>query len=197
MQQKISDQVLITNYLKGNNASLEMLVNRYKDRVFTSILYVVRDSYIAEDIFQETFIKVIKSLKTKGYNDEGKFLPWVLRIARNMCIDYIRKMKRMPEITDSENEDVMKKYQLNISNIEERTVKSETSEWMQIAINRLPAEQREVLILRHYGELSFKEIAEVTQVSINTALGRMRYALTNLKKIIEDSKKSQIIKVYR
>lgn len=197
MQQKISDQVLITNYLKGNNASLEMLVNRYKDRVFTSILYVVRDSYIAEDIFQETFIKVIKSLKTKGYNDEGKFLPWVLRIARNMCIDYIRKMKRMPEITDSENEDVMKKYQLNISNVEERTVKSETSEWMQIAINRLPAEQREVLILRHYGELSFKEIAEVTQVSINTALGRMRYALTNLKKIIEDSKKSQTIKVYR
>jgi RNA polymerase sigma-70 factor (ECF subfamily) len=197
MQQKISDQVLITNYLKGNNASIEMLVNRYKDRVFTSILYVVRDSYIAEDIFQETFIKVIKSLKTKGYNDEGKFLPWVLRIARNMCIDYIRKMKRMPEITDSENEDVMKKYQLNISNIEERTVKSETSEWMQIAINRLPAEQREVLILRHYGELSFKEIAEVTQVSINTALGRMRYALTNLKKIIEDSQKAQTIKVYR
>lgn len=197
MQQKISDQVLITNYLKGNNASIEMLVNRYKDRVFTSILYVVRDSYIAEDIFQETFIKVLKSLKTKSYNDEGKFLPWVLRIARNMCIDYIRKMKRMPEITDSENEDVMKKYQLNISNIEEKTVKSETSEWMQIAINRLPTEQREVLILRHYGELSFKEIAEVTQVSINTALGRMRYALTNLKKIIEDSQKAQTIKVYR
>jgi RNA polymerase sigma-70 factor (ECF subfamily) len=195
MQQKISDQVLISNYLKGNNACLEMLVNRYKDKVLTSILYVVRDSYIAEDIFQETFIKVIKSLKTKGYQDEGKFLPWVLRIARNMCIDYIRKTKRMPVITDSENEDVMRKYQLGISNVQEKRIANETSEWVQRAIAKLPYEQREVLVLRHYGELSFKEIAEVTQVSINTALGRMRYALSNLKKIIEASKETSQVYV--
>lgn len=187
-QQIISDQVLINNYLKGNNACLEMLINRYKDKIFTSILYIVKDSYIAEDIFQETFIKVMRTLKKNGYNDEGKFLPWVLRIARNLAIDYFRKVKRMPTVSSSEDEDVFRKLNIIQDNVEERQVKQDADNVVRAAINRLPLEQREVLVLRHYGDLSFKEIAELTDVSINTALGRMRYALSNLRKILEYAK---------
>ena len=182
---KITDQNLVKQYVQGNEACLEMLVNRHKDRIFTTIILIVKDSYIAEDLFQETFIKIIKNLKKGKYNEEGKFLPWATRIARNMAIDYFRKMKRMPTITGSDGEDVFRKIKLAVDNKEEQMIRTEKENMVRDVISRLPEEQRQVLILRHYGDLSFKEIAEMTGVSINTALGRMRYALTNMRKMME------------
>ena len=182
---KITDQNLVKQYVQGNEACLEMLINRHKDRIFTTIILIVKDSYIAEDLFQETFIKIIKNLKKGKYNEEGKFLPWAIRIARNMAIDYFRKMKRMPTITGSDGEDVFRKIKLAIDNREEQMIRAEKENMVRDVISRLPEEQRQVLILRHYGDLSFKEIAEMTGVSINTALGRMRYALTNMRKVME------------
>jgi RNA polymerase sigma factor (sigma-70 family) len=182
---KITDQNLVTQYVQGNEACLEMLINRHKDRIFTTIILIVKDSYIAEDLFQETFIKIIKNLKKGKYNEEGKFLPWAIRIARNMAIDYFRKMKRMPTITGSDGEDVFRKIKLAVDNREEEMIRNEKENMVRDVISRLPEEQRQVLILRHYGDLSFKEIAAMTGVSINTALGRMRYALNNMRKMME------------
>ena len=182
---KITDQNLVTQYIQGNEACLEMLINRHKDRIFTIIILIVKDSYIAEDLFQETFIKIIKNLKKGKYNEEGKFLPWAIRIARNMAIDYFRKMKRMPTITGSDGEDVFRKIKLAVDNREEQMIRHEKESMVRAVINKLPEEQRQVLILRHYGDLSFKEIAAMTGVSINTALGRMRYALNNMRKMME------------
>lgn len=188
---KISDQSLVKQYVQGNEACLEMLINRHKERIFTTIILIVKDTYIAEDIFQETFIKIIKNLKKKKYNEEGKFLPWATRIARNMAIDHFRKTKRMPTVTDSAGEDVFRTLKISEENIEERTIRKEKESRVRLLIDQLPPEQRQVLILRHYGDLSFKEIAEMTDVSINTALGRMRYALNNMRKMME----AQSIKV--
>ena len=182
---KITDQNLVTQYIQGNEACLEMLINRHKDRIFTTIILIVKDSYIAEDLFQETFIKIIKNLKKGKYNEEGKFLPWAIRIARNMAIDYFRKMKRMPIVTGSDGEDVFRKIKLAVDNREEQMIRHEKESMVRAVINKLPEEQRQVLILRHYGDLSFKEIAAMTGVSINTALGRMRYALNNMRKMME------------
>lgn len=182
---KITDQNLVTQYIQGNEACLEMLINRHKDRIFTTIILIVKDSYIAEDLFQETFIKIIKNLKKGKYNEEGKFLPWAIRIARNMAIDYFRKMKRMPTITGSDGEDIFRKIRLAVDNREEEMIRNEKESMVRAVINKLPEEQRQVLILRHYGDLSFKEIAAMTGVSINTALGRMRYALNNMRKMME------------
>jgi len=182
---KITDQNLVTQYIQGNEACLEMLINRHKDRIFTTIILIVKDSYIAEDLFQETFIKIIKNLKKGKYNEEGKFLPWAIRIARNMAIDYFRKMKRMPIVTGSDGEDVFRKIKLAVDNREEQMIRQEKESMVRAVINKLPEEQRQVLILRHYGDLSFKEIAAMTGVSINTALGRMRYALNNMRKMME------------
>jgi RNA polymerase sigma-70 factor (ECF subfamily) len=182
---KITDQNLVTQYIQGNEACLEMLINRHKDRIFTTIILIVKDSYIAEDLFQETFIKIIKNLKKGTYNEEGKFLPWAIRIARNMAIDYFRKMKRMPTVTGSNGEDVFRKIKLAVDNREEQMIRHEKESMVRAVINKLPEEQRQVLILRHYGDLSFKEIAAMTGVSINTALGRMRYALNNMRKMME------------
>jgi len=182
---KITDQNLVTQYIQGNEACLEMLINRHKDRIFTTIILIVKDSYIAEDLFQETFIKIIKNLKKGKYNEEGKFLPWAIRIARNMAIDYFRKMKRMPNVTRSDGEDVFRKIKLAVDNREEQMIRHEKESMVRAVINKLPEEQRQVLILRHYGDLSFKEIAAMTGVSINTALGRMRSALNNMRKLME------------
>ena len=182
---KITDQNLVKQYVQGNEACLEMLINRHKNRIFTTIILIVKDSYIAEDLFQETFIKIINNLKKGKYNEEGKFLPWAMRIAHNMAIDYFRKMKRMPTITDSSGDDVFRTIKIAVENREEQIIRTEKEDMVRLAINRLPEEQRQVLILRHYGNLSFKEIAVMTDVSINTALGRMRYALTNMRKIME------------
>ncbi|MDA0777854.1 MAG: sigma-70 family RNA polymerase sigma factor [Bacteroidetes bacterium] len=182
---KITDQNLVKQYVQGNEACLEMLINRHKNRIFTTIILIVKDSYIAEDLFQETFIKIINNLKKGKYNEEGKFLPWAMRIAHNMAIDYFRKMKRMPTITDSSGDDVFRTIKIAVENREEQIIRTEKEDMVRLAINKLPEEQRQVLILRHYGNLSFKEIAVMTDVSINTALGRMRYALTNMRKIME------------
>ena len=182
---KITDQNLVKQYVQGNEACLEMLINRHKERIFTTIILIVKDSYIAEDLFQETFIKIIKNLKKGKYNEEGKFLPWAIRIARNMAIDYFRKMKRMPAVTSSDGEDVFRKIKLAVDNREEQMIRNEKENLVRAVINKLPEEQRQVLILRHYGDLSFKEISAMTGVSINTALGRMRYALNNMRKMME------------
>ncbi len=184
---KISDQSLVKQYVQGNEACLEMLINRHKNRIFTTIHLIVKDTYIAEDLFQETFIKIIRNLKRGKYNEEGKFLPWAIRIARNMAIDYFRKMKRMPTITGSDGDDVFRKIKLAVDNKEEQIIRTEKESMVRSFIDKLPPEQRQVLILRHYGDLSFKEIAEMTGVSINTALGRMRYALNNMRKMMEHS----------
>ena len=184
---KISDQSLVKQYVQGNEACLEMLINRHKNRIFTTIHLIVKDTYIAEDLFQETFIKIIRNLKRGKYNEEGKFLPWAIRIARNMAIDYFRKMKRMPTITGSDGDDVFRKIKLAVDNKEEQIIRTEKESMVRSVIDKLPPEQRQVLILRHYGDLSFKEIAEMTGVSINTALGRMRYALNNMRKMMEHS----------
>lgn len=184
---KISDQSLVKQYIQGNEACLEMLIIRHKDRLFTTIILIVKDTYIAEDLFQETFIKIIKNLRAGKYNEEGKFLPWASRIARNMAIDYFRKIQRMPTITDSSGYDVFRTLKIKTENREEQIIRSEKEDMVRAAIEQLPFEQRQVLILRHYGDLSFKEIAKMTDVSINTALGRMRYAITNMRKAMANT----------
>ena len=184
---KISDQSLVKQYIQGNESCLEMLLKRHKDRLFTTIILIVKDSYIAEDIFQETFIKIIKNLKAGKYNEEGKFLPWAARIARNMAIDYFRKTKRMPTITDSSGQDVFRTIKIKTENREQQIIRSEKESLVRAAIDKLPPEQRQVLILRHYGDLIFKEIAKMTDISINTALGRMRYAITNMRKAMANT----------
>lgn len=181
----ISDQELITNYLTGDENCLRILINRHKTQIFSSILLLTKDRTLAEDIFQETFVKVIKTLKKGNYTEKGKFLPWVLRIARNLVIDHFRKVSKMPTVTDSEGYDVMANLKFSEGNREDDIMREQSHERLRELIQQLPEEQKEVLILRHYAELSFKEIAEITDVSINTALGRMRYALNNLRKIIE------------
>ena len=181
-----NDEELLALYMSGNNACMDMLISRYKAKVFSAIYVVVNDRYIAEDIFQETFLRVIHTLQKGKYEENGKFLPWVIRIARNLSMDYFRRTKRMPMITSSEDDDVFANMLLDASNSEESVIKDQSKYGLRELIKQLPAEQREVLILRHYGDLSFKEIADVCQCSINTALGRMRYALINLKKMIED-----------
>ena len=181
-----NDEELLALYMSGNNACMDMLISRYKAKVFSAIYVVLNDRYIAEDIFQETFLRVIHTLQKGKYEENGKFLPWVIRIARNLSMDHFRRTKRMPMITSSEDDDVFANMLLDASNSEESVIKDQSKYGLRDLIKQLPAEQKEVLILRHYGDLSFKEIADVCNCSINTALGRMRYALINLKKMIED-----------
>jgi RNA polymerase sigma factor (sigma-70 family) len=184
-KQSISDEQLVKNYISGNDACMEMLIKRYKSKVYTAIYLVVQDSYMAEDIFQETFIRVIRTLKSGKYQENGKFLPWIMRISRNLAIDYYRKIRKMPLVVNSDGEDILTNLRFHEPNSEDLYVNNERDHVMRRLIKELPDDQKEVLILRHYGDLSFKEIADLTQVSINTALGRMRYALINLKKLID------------
>lgn len=179
-----SDQDLIHQYISGQEVCLEELIRRYKSKIYTSIYLLVKDTYLAEDIFQDTFIKVINTLKAGKYNEEGKFLPWVMRIAHNLVIDYFRREKRTPIITNVDGFDIFEVLQFNEESMEDKIVREQTHRDLKDLIHLLPSEQKEVLIMRHYGELSFKEIADLTDVSINTALGRMRYALNNLRKMI-------------
>jgi RNA polymerase sigma factor (sigma-70 family) len=179
-----SDQDLIHQYILGQESCLEELIRRYKSKVYTSIYLLVKDTYLAEDIFQDTFIKVINTLKAGKYNEEGKFLPWVMRIAHNLVIDYFRREKRTPVVTNVDGFDIFEVLQFNDESMEDKMVREQTHTDLKRLIHLLPSEQKEVLIMRHYGELSFKEIADITGVSINTALGRMRYALNNLRKMI-------------
>ena len=182
--QKKTDRQLVHLYLAGNEGAIEELVHRYKSKIYTSIYLLVKDSYLAEDLFQDTFIKVIKTLKAGRYNDEGKFLPWAMRIAHNLVIDYYRKEKRTPLIANGDGFDIFDVLPFYDESTEERIIRHQSHKDLRKMIQLLPGDQKEVLIMRHYGEMSFKEIAEVTDVSINTALGRMRYALNNLRKMI-------------
>lgn len=180
-----SDQDIINLYLSGNEAALEELILKHQSKIYTSIYLMVKDSYLAEDIFQDTFIKVINTLKAGKYNEEGKFLPWVIRIAHNLVIDHFRKEKRTPIIANVEGFDIFEVLNFQDESGEDRMVREQTYKDLRTMIHLLPSEQKEVLIMRHYGDLSFKEIADITNVSINTALGRMRYALNNLRKMME------------
>jgi RNA polymerase sigma factor (sigma-70 family) len=182
----LSDNELITGFLNGHESSLEVLVRRHQRKVFTSILLLVRDRELAEDLFQETFIKVINTLRSGNYHDEGKFLPWVSRIAHNLVIDYFRRQKKMPMVRDTDEFSITESIRLTDDNIEDKMINDQIQEDVRRLIDLLPDDQREVVILRHYADLSFKEIAEQTQVSINTSLGRMRYALINLRKLIKE-----------
>lgn len=184
--QAISDQELINRYLSGNESSLEQLIYRHKSKVFSYILMVVKNKQHADDIFQDTFIKVINTLKSGTYKEEGKFIQWVMRIAHNLVIDHFRKSKRIP-LVESVNGEVSILDNLSIfdDSIEDRIITEQIHNDVRSLIEYLPAEQREVLMMRHYADMSFKDIAEQTDVSINTALGRMRYALINMRKMIE------------
>ncbi|HEU4716657.1 MAG TPA: sigma-70 family RNA polymerase sigma factor [Bacteroidia bacterium] len=182
---QLQDQELVDLYIAGNEPCLEILIARHKKRVFSYIMMVLRDRHLSEDIFQETFIKVIQTLKRGTYNDEGKFLPWVLRIAHNLIIDHFRRQKRMPVVSGGEDFDIFSVLRLRQGNIEDKLIKTQVREDLRRCIEKLPPEQREVLIMRHYLDMSFKEIADSTSVSINTALGRMRYALINLRRMMD------------
>ena len=191
---QVSDQTLITNYLNGDESSFETLLLKYKDRVYAQLYLMVKNRDLAEDLFQETFIKVVNTLKAGKYNHEGKFLPWVKRIAHNLAIDHFRKLKKRNEINNREDYDLMANIPEDGLNIEEAIVSAQILGSLKGLVEELPQEQREVIMMRIYMGLSFKEIADETNVSINTSLGRMRYALINLRKIISD--KNLNLKVY-
>lgn len=181
----LSDNELLKQYSQGNSSAFQTLFNRHKDRIFTSINLMVKDKYAAEDIFQDVFIKVIDTISAGKYTEEGKFLPWVLRIAHNACIDHFRKAKRMPSVSISDNESMFEELIHTNKSADKDIVQSQTTTAVRKLIDSLPEDLRDVLILRHYAELSFKEIAEIMNCSINTALGRMRYALLNMRKLAE------------
>ncbi|MCK9220019.1 MAG: sigma-70 family RNA polymerase sigma factor [Bacteroidales bacterium] len=182
----ISDQELIGKYLSGQESALEKLIRRHKNRVFAYILMIVKDKDLAEDLFQDTFIKVINTFRSGSYKEEGKFIQWVMRIAHNLIIDYFRKSKRIPIIENSDEYDIFDKVRIPVESVEEMLITEQIHKDVKKLIDYLPQEQKEVLIMRHYNDMSFKDIAETTNVSINTALGRMRYALINLRKLVKE-----------
>ncbi len=179
-----TDNQLIASFQQGNNQALETLINKHKDRIFTSILILVKDKYLAEDLFQDLFIKIIDTLRDNRYNEEGKFLPWALRVAHNLCVDHFRKVNRKPTIVTSDKQDIFEIINVVEEGADISMIKEQGNDRIRKIVDMLPEEQREVIVLRHYAELSFKEIAEVTNCSINTALGRMRYGLMNLRKLM-------------
>lgn len=183
---KLTDQELINLYLEGQSNAFEFLLLRHKDKLFTSIYLFVKDTEMAEDIFQDVCIKIVDTLKKNKYNNEGKFLQWAMRIAYNMCVDHFRKSKKFCKVNSTETFDIFSVVSSNEDHMESMMIKDQTSSQIRQLIDMLPEEQREVIILRHYADMSFKEIAMMTRVSINTALGRMRYALINLRKYAEE-----------
>jgi len=183
----LSDYELVEQFISGNNSSIEILIKRHKDRVYTYILLIVKDQHLAEDIFQDTFIKVIKSLKRGKYVDKGKFVSWVMRIAHNLTIDHFRKEKNLNTVSRDDNEyDIFNSKRFAGLTREDELIEEQIHSDVKKLVDELPDDQKEVIILRHYCGLSFKDIAEQTNVSINTALGRMRYALINLRKLIDE-----------
>ncbi len=181
-----TDNQLVKSFQEGNNNALEILVNRHKDKIFTSINILVKDTYLAEDLFQDVFIKIIDTLRANRYNEEGKFLPWAMRIAHNLCVDHFRKVKRTPAITTSDDQDIFEVINVAEAGADKTMIQGQSHDTVRQVLNMLPEDQREVIILRHYADLSFREIAKMTDCSINTALGRMRYGLLNMRKIIAE-----------
>ena len=182
----LSDKELINLYLEGDEKAFEILLNRHKNKIYTSIYLFVKDHEQAEDIFQEVFIKIIDTLRRGKYNHEGKFLQWAMRISYNLCVDYFRRSKRRTKVSPSETFDIFDVLEVKDDNMETSMIKSQTYLRVRQLVDLLPPEQREVVILRHYADMSFKEIASLTRVSINTALGRMRYALINIRKLVNE-----------
>ncbi|MEY3576507.1 MAG: hypothetical protein RL394_89, partial [Bacteroidota bacterium] len=170
--------------VNGDSNALEELIKKHKDRIFTSIVILVKDRSLAEDIFQEVFIKIIDTLRSGSYTDEGKFLPWALRIAHNLCVDHFRKVKRTPIVHSNDEHDIFENLNLSEEGAEGLIMRSQSHERVRQMLDMLPQDQREVIVLRHFANLSFKEIADKTNCSINTALGRMRYGLINLRKLM-------------
>lgn len=186
----LPDAVLVKNYISGDESALASLIERHQSKIFGFIYSKVNDRDLSDDIFQDTFIKVIKTLKSQSYNEEGKFLPWVMRIAHNLVVDHYRKAKKMPYQHETEEFSIFNYMTDNSLNIEGQMISEQVENDIVKLLNELPDDQKEVLMMRMYQDLSFKEIADLTGVSINTALGRMRYAVINLRKLIE---KNQII----
>lgn len=178
-----SDHELIQLFLGNDLRALEVLILRHKDKIYSSILFLVKDKHLAEDISQDVLIKIIDTLRAGGYKEEGKFLPWALRVAHNLCVDHFRKVKRKPVIKTSDDRDIFEVINTAEESAEVQIMKKQSHTSVRKMLELLPQEQREVIILRHYAELSFKEIAQLTNCSINTALGRMRYGLINLNKM--------------
>jgi RNA polymerase sigma factor (sigma-70 family) len=178
----VSDSELVSLYVRGNEKAFEKLVQRHKSRIYTTIYLIVKDQYVAEDLLQDTFIKAVDTIKSGRYNDEGKFLPWIIRIAHNLAIDYFRRDKRYPNVVFEDGSSVFNTLDFSEDSVESIQIRQETHEQLREMIQRLPDVQKQVLIMRHYEDMSFQEIADATGVSINTALGRMRYALINLRK---------------
>ncbi len=186
LYQQFTDQQLVHLFKDGNAEAMETLVLRHKDKLYTSIFLLVKDKYLAEDLFQDMFIKVIDTVRGNRYTEEGKFLPWAMRIAHNLCVDHFRRVKRTPTIKTSDNHDIFEVLNFSTENAEEKMMKNQSYDRIRRMLDLLPEEQREVIILRHYADLSFKEIASLTNCSINTALGRMRYGLINMRKMMTE-----------
>lgn len=184
----LSDKQLVDSYRNGNVASFELLVERHQNKVFSYILSLVRDRQLADDIFQDTFLKIIRTIKAGAYKEEGKFIQFAMRIAHNLIIDHFRKSKRLP-MTDAVNKeyDLIDNAKITDLSVEDKMVTEQVYEDIRKMIDFLPEEQREVLNMRMYADMSFKEIADATNVSINTALGRMRYAIINLRKMAKEN----------
>ncbi len=181
-----SDAQLAQAFADGNERALETLICRYKDKIYTSVYMLVKDKYLAEDIFQDTFLKIIKTMKSGRYNEQGKFLPWAIRVAHNLCMDHFRRSRQNVQVTLPDGQDISVLFgagDMASDGIEKRQVHDSVRK----LVENLPEEQCEVIVLRIYADLSFKQISELTGVSINTALGRMRYALLNLRKMITDN----------
>jgi RNA polymerase sigma-70 factor (ECF subfamily) len=183
---QLNDNELIVLFQQGNTRAFDALIDRHQERIYNAILFMVKDSYLAEDLIQDIFIKIINNLKQNKYNDEGKFLPWALRIAHNFCVDHFRKVKRTPTIKTSDDQDLFEIIKHSDHPADYKMTRSQTHRNIQELVDLLPEEQREIIVLRHYANLSFKEIAQMTNCSINTALGRMRYGLINLRKMMNE-----------
>ncbi|HEV3250043.1 MAG TPA: sigma-70 family RNA polymerase sigma factor [Puia sp.] len=183
-----TDHELIHQFRDGDLHALEALIIRHKDKLYTSILFLVKDKYLAEDIFQDVLIKIIETIRGGRYTEEGKFLPWAMRIAHNLCVDHFRKVKRTPAIKTSDDRDIFEVINFTEEGADTKMMKRQSHDRVRQMLDLLPEDQREVIILRHYADLSFKEIASLTNCSINTALGRMRYGLINLRKMMTEKK---------
>ena len=185
---KKTDHELIQDFQDGDLYALETLILRHKEKMYTYILFLVKDKYLAEDIFQDVLIKIIDTIRGGRYTEEGKFLPWAMRIAHNLCVDHFRKVKRTPAIKTSDDRDIFEVINFTEDGADQKMMKRQSYDRVRQMLDLLPDDQREVIILRHYADLSFKEIAALTNCSINTALGRMRYGLINLRKMMLQKK---------
>lgn len=182
----LTDQQLITLYIEGETYAMDILINRHKGRVYTSIYLLVKDKYLAEDIFQDLFIKIIDTFRAGKYKEEQKFAQWAMRIGHNLCVDHFRKIKIKPTIKTSDGTDIFNLLNFAEPGVDDKIMNRQSSETIMKLVCKLPEEQREIIILRHFADLKFREISNILDCSVNTALGRMRYALLNLRKLIEE-----------